>query len=214
MNPENNHLNEFKEAVKSGALPDKNYFYKRTEEELQAQTEEMSVLVDYFKSRFDIVLSPTYGTLLGMVRENNFIMHDNDVDFTYLSRFNNQFDALNEFCQIAGVLNNDGLLCKVCMAGQIHFFGPSKQFIYDLWSSFICNNKYYLIPLFCKGIDSNLILPFKSQEFRKVILPIPNEPEKLLDIMYVNWREPVTNHFLKDKTIYIKWQSHSLKEMK
>lgn len=185
-------LEEFKKAVTEGKIKDKPYFYKRTEEEKQAQTEELPYLINFFMEHFDVVLYPIYGTLLGIIRENNYILHDNDIDLAYLSNFSDKEKIIEEYNHICEELDTNKLLAKKCKCvGQLHSYSQSKTFKFDVWTSFIINNKISIVPLVDKIINIQSILPFKNYNFRNVNILIPNQPIDILEITYTNWKNPV-----------------------
>jgi hypothetical protein len=49
-----------------------------------------------------------YGTMLGAVREGNFIGHDNDFDMVYVSKFSSPKQVKREFVQLCGYLLDEG----------------------------------------------------------------------------------------------------------
>jgi phosphorylcholine metabolism protein LicD len=192
-------LEEFKKLVAEGKIKDKWYFYKRTEQQKQTQAEEIPLLVRYFKNRFNVILYPMYGTLLGIIREKDFILYDNDVDLAYLSLKTDKESVLKEFEFICEVLQKEELLTKIVSKGQLHCYGDSKTFKYDVWTSWIENdNLYYIVPI-KTGINKSIVLPFKTCEFRKTQLPIPNNPDKILNFIYNNWKEPISDNWRKQK---------------
>jgi len=196
-------LEEFKKMVTEGKIKDKWYFYKRTETQKQMQAEEMPKLVNYFKQNFNISLYPMYGTLLGIIRDKDFILYDNDIDFGYLSLQTDKKLVFKEFEQICKVLKKDNLLTKICSRGQLHCFGESKIFKYDIWTSWINEqNKFFIVPLGI-GIDKSIILPFKKYNFRNINLLIPNNPEELLNLIYNEWKKPMSDNWRKQKCIRI-----------
>jgi len=182
-------LNNFKKLVQTGKIKDKYYFYKRTEEEKQKQTNEMVWLINYFKNNLNLDLYPISGTLLGMIRDSDFIAHDNDVDLADLSNKHTKKEVLNEFYQICEYLKKENLLTRLCMKGQLHCFGKSKTFKYDIWTSFIIINKFYLVPLINGDLNQEILIPFKKYKFRNSEFNIPNQSTKILDFIYKDWKQ-------------------------
>jgi hypothetical protein len=182
-------LEDFKKAVIEGKIKDKWYFYKRTEEQIMFQINEIPQLVNYFKEKFGVILYPISGTLLGIIRDNNFIAHDNDIDLAYLSLKTNKAMILDEFKNICAKLKEDKLLAKICTIGQLHCFWKKIEFKYDIWTSFILNEQYYLCPIINGEITKSVILPFKNEIFKGINLSIPNQPKKLLNFIYKDWEK-------------------------
>jgi len=182
-----NNLEDFKRLVQENKIKDKWYFYKRTEETKQKQAIEMLSLINYFKQKLNLLLYPVSGTLLGILREHDFISHDNDVDLAYLSNKNTKDEVLKEFYQICNFLESEKLLTKICKKGQLHCFGESKTFKYDIWTSFIINNKFYLIPIINGELNKSVLLPLKNYIFRDCCLNIPFNSKKLLTYIYQDW---------------------------
>jgi len=184
-------LEEFKKQVKEGTLKDRNYFYKRTEYEKNILIQDMKDLSIFIKKTFNLDVYLIYGTLLGAIREKDFLPHDYDVDFAYMSKQTNITNILHEFYGIAAILKNHDLLVKTCQTGQLHVNLLDKKNIIDLWTSFSINDKFYLIPLFDGNIKSSIILPLKSLTFRSADFLIPNKPDMILDATYFNWKTPL-----------------------
>jgi len=184
-------LDEFKQNVASGKIKDKWYFYKRTEDNKNALVRDMSSLTEFIKDKFNLDIYFVYGTLLGVIRENNFIEHDNDVDFAYISKQTNTTEILHEFYGLCAILKNHDLLSKICGNGHIHVYSPNKRNKFDLWTSFILNDKFSLVPLFDSTLNSSLILPLKQITFKTKNFLIPNQAENFLNATYLDWKIPL-----------------------
>ena len=195
-------INEFKKSVEKGTIKDKWYFYKRSEDNKNALVRDMNSLTNFIKDKFNLDIYLIYGTLLGVIRENNFIEHDNDVDFAYMSKQTNIADVLREFHGLCIILKNHDLLSKICCTGQIHVYSPNKRNKFDLWTSFIIDNKYYLIPLIAGAMEASLILPLKEITFKNQNLLIPNQSKNVLNTIYRNWEVPI----LEDKGLNQQWK--------
>jgi len=161
----------------------------------------MNYLTSFIKNKFNLDTYLVYGPLLGMIRERNFIEHDNDVDFAYMSKQTNIKDVLQEFQGIAIMLKNYDILSKICGNGHLHVWSPNKRNKFDLWTSYISEDKYYLIPLIDGNVQSSIILPLKEAIFKEQNFLIPNQPELFLDAIYNNWKTPILiyNEGIKNK---------------
>ena len=187
-------IEEFKKDVTNKKIKDLWYFYKRSNDNKNALVRDMNSLTLFIKDKFNLDIYLVYGTLLGAIRENDFMAHDNDVDFAYLSKTDNAKDALHEFYGISAILKNHNMLGKVCCNGQLHVYSPNRRNKFDLWSSYISEDKFYLIPLFDGDMDSSIITPLKQIKFRSCDLLIPNKSELFLDNTYKNWKLPILDN--------------------
>jgi len=152
---------------------------------------DMKEIEDYFKNKFDLQLYMIYGTLLGSVRDNTFISGDNDIDLAYLSKFNNIEDVKKEVENLAWDLRHAGLLVK-CHGngGQLRVSSPSNKTVVDVWTSWIENDEYHIIP-YRKIGNKEDVLPLIKKNFYNTSFMIPNNSEKILDAMYVDWKNPI-----------------------
>lgn len=156
----------------------------------------------FIKDKFNLDIYLIYGTLLGAIRENNFIEHDNDVDFAYMSKQSNLPDVLNEFYGVCAILKNHELLSKICGNGHIHIYSPNKRNKFDLWTSFILEDKYYVIPIINGTLAPSMIIPLKESKFKNQPILIPNQSELVLDAIYNTWKIPI----LENKGLKHTWK--------
>lgn len=163
------------------------YFYQRSPLVKNQNVEDLKSIETFFKEKFDIDIYLVYGTLLGAVREKDFILHDGDIDIGYLSKKNKKEDVIQELIEIYKVLQQHEMLVKF-WAGQTHILSSNKRLIVDLWSSWIEDNKYYLINQFSGQLTEDMILPFTKVTLRGVEFLAPKELDIILTFSYGNWR--------------------------
>ena len=148
------------------------------------------------EKRFGYSLYFIGGTLLGYIRENDFLENDKDMDVSYFSRYTNVSDVRKEILEIIDVLINSG------------------EKLYFLRSSYSIVNKYFrwsvdeedridVMPTWCQdGMiyrptfvayqgNSDIILPLKKEKFYGHDIYIPNQPEvKLANVYGDDWKVP------------------------
>ena len=168
-----------------------------TEEEKNKYTSDLKELELYFRTCINLPVYLIYGTLLGAIRNNDYISHDTDVDLGYLSSYIKEEDVYVERLSLIDKLEADGMLrCRGTQGIKIKFNGND----FDVWTSWITeNNKYKVLP-FNDLCNKDAIVPFRTGTIRGIEFPVPQKSEELLDILYVNWKIPVTEKYFKNNT--------------
>ena len=153
----------------------------------------------WFKDLFGIDVYLMYGTLLGAIRENNFIDSDNDIDLAYISKYHKFEDVFKEMIMINLTLSNLGHILSFGEgsglprhSGHAHIFSEDKKCVFDVWTSWIGeDNKYYFYSM-GMGLDSSVLLPLTTGTILDKKLPIPCKSEKLLEYLYTaDWKKPL-----------------------
>jgi hypothetical protein len=172
-------------------------FSQRPEEYKNLLVIEMKKIELFFKHEFDLDLYLIFGTLLGAIREKDFILHDYDVDLAYVSKFASKKEVAKEFINICNVLKNNKLLIYQKKITHLHCKSISGKMKFDIWTSYkLSNCKLYLAPINF-FIKTNYILPLKHLKFRNKYFNSPNQPNELMDVLYKNWQTPISNDFRK-----------------
>lgn len=145
------------------------------------------------KQRFSYDLFPTYGTMLGAVREGDFIGHDNDFDTTYISRHSEPAEVRKEFMQICAFLIERGYDLKV---KKTHTWVrvPGTDHKFDIFFSYFNEAGLYEMSYGTHGAAlprSNDFNEFVGQKLNELTIRIPKNHQALLAQIYgADWRIP------------------------
>jgi len=151
-----------------------------------------------FLKQFGVRLFVTHGTLLGVIRDSDFIPYDNDIDMAYLSKYNKSVDIRSEWKEIVSTLNSifksrgsDKRVKKDHM-GHMHFWAlPSLKTRLDVHTAWVRAGKMYHSRHIYANLPANTLLPFRRWDMRGEKLLVPNKSGKLLEYWYGHdWKKP------------------------
>ena len=149
-----------------------------------------------FENKFGYSLYFIGGTLLGYVRENDFLANDKDMDVSYFSKYENVEDVRKELIYIVNSLLDDGedlfLIRKDYSIVKNYFrWSVDERDRIDIMPSWYQDGMLFR-PTFVgyKG-TKDLILPLHKKKFYNHDVYIPNNPEtKLANVYGDDWRIP------------------------
>ena len=131
----------------------------------------------------NVLISPALGTLLGIIRDNNFIEWDEDIDLFVLEEDKDKL--LNAFWD----LKKEGFdLVRVERAGLLYSVIRNGEYI-----DFYIMEK--LSPELRGSADIFMLERHLTDlidwDFRGITIKIPKDYEEFLNLRYGNWRIPV-----------------------
>lgn len=135
-----------------------------------------------------------YGTLLGAVREGDFIGHDSDIDLGYVSRHTHPVDVIRESYRLQRELTDQGFLINRYSAAafkvDVREADGSLRGL-DVFGGYLLDGHLYLMGEIGTPFEKDWIFPLGSSELAGRSFPVPARPEKLLEAMYgPGWKVP------------------------
>jgi len=156
---------------------------------LDAIEEVLSLLHDLGVEAF-----PAYGTLLGAVREGQFLGHDSDADLGYVSTETTPVDVVRESFRLQREIEErgydthrySGAAFKVDVVE-----GDGVVRGLDVFGGFFDSDRLYLMGEVGQRFEREWIFPLGTCTLAGRELPAPAAPQKLLEAMYgPGWRVP------------------------
>ena len=145
-------------------------------------------------SEAGVAAFPAYGTLLGAVREQDFIGHDSDVDLGYVSRHTHPVDVIRESFALQRELQARGFAVDRYSAAAfkvdvVESDGRVRGL--DVFGGHFLNGNLYLMGEIGTPFREDWIFPLGTCTLAGRTLPAPAVPEKLLEATYgPGWKVP------------------------
>ncbi len=137
---------------------------------------------------------PAYGTLLGAIREQDFIGHDSDVDLGYVSRHTHPLDVVRESYRLQRTLREQGYAVDRYSAAAfkvdvVEADGGVRGL--DVFGGYFLDGTLYLLGEIGTPFEEEWIFPLGTCTLAGRTLPAPAQPERLLEATYgPGWRVP------------------------
>jgi SAM-dependent methyltransferase len=137
---------------------------------------------------------PAYGTLLGAIREQDFIGHDSDVDLGYVSRHTHPLDVARESFRLQRTLREQGFAVDRYSAAAfkvdvVEADGGVRGL--DVFGGYFLDGSLYLLGEIGTPFREEWIFPLGTCTLAGRTLPAPARPEKLLEATYgPSWEVP------------------------
>ena len=151
-------------------------------------------IIEVLASELDVHCWLAFGSLLGAAREGGVIGHDSDVDLAYLSHQETVVGLNREMFDITRVLRRAGLrvLNKSGSFVTVLFDAPDGGVgSIDVYSCFYLSGQLHETATIRTPVPREAIEPLGTLEFEGRELPVPADPDTMLEVSYgPGWRVP------------------------
>lgn len=145
------------------------------------------------------------GTLLGVVREGNFVAHDDDIDLAVLMHSDSVAGVAREWRRLKLALAASWLLdAEFERKGNTHCkIGSAGGASVDLFPAWLDGDRVWVWPYLAGGVTRDALLPLQTRQQSGVRVRVPNRADLLLEHNYgTGWRTP-------DPTFRFNWKRAS-----
>lgn len=134
-----------------------------------------------------------YGTLLGAIREKDFIQHDDDLDIAIIADGLGKEDLMAERDRVASLLEANDIPCKRRMQQTPLIHCKRSEVTIDIFILGHKDGKIYWPHrrLIIVEEEADIFLPITTMEFKGETFDIPRDPEAVSEARYGSgWRVP------------------------
>lgn len=132
------------------------------------------------------------GTLLGAVRDQTFIKHDDDMDIGVIVNSTQPLDVADELIALHKVLKAKlDLPIKTSFNSPVLKIKLASDIVLDIFPTWFQDGKVYIWPHTFGELTKADLLPLKTISMHGYEMPVPAEPEKMLALNYgEQWKVP------------------------
>lgn len=167
-------------------------FNARSDAEVAPLLHAMELVIELLQQHVDVFLG--YGTLLGAVREGNFIGHDSDVDLAYVSRHTTPVDVVRESFRLQRQLSQAGLSIQRYSGAAFKVEVTESDGVVrglDVFGGFFDEDTLYLMGEIGTPFRVEWIRPLGECTLAGRTFPAPARADKMLEAMYgAHWQVP------------------------
>lgn len=169
-------------------------FSGRGREVVEKMVDLTEEIIDVLGRELDVHCWLAFGSLLGAAREGKVIGHDSDVDLAYLSHQDSVVGMNREMFEITRVLRRHGMrvLNKSGSFVTVLFDAPDGGVgSIDIYTTFYLSGLLHETATVRALVPRDAIEPLGTLEFEGRELPVPADPDTMLEVSYgPNWRVP------------------------
>ena len=136
------------------------------------------------------------GTLLGSIRDGNFISYDNDIDLAVILKSSDDEDIADEMFALCDKLSDSGIdaICKLSFKSPIIKIKFTSGIVIDIFPAWFKQNNLYIWP-YCFGkLEKATLLPLSQSILCNSKFPSPQKPHSILEENYgYQWKIPDSN---------------------
>lgn len=133
-----------------------------------------------------------FGSLLGAVRDQALIGHDNDIDVAYLSPHESPADVALEMFRVSRALRRRGLFVVDKSGSFVTVMMPlsdGSRLPVDVYACFYLGDTLYETASVAAPVPRSAVLPIGEVVLEGRLLPAPADPARLLEASYgPGWR--------------------------
>lgn len=186
------------ELLADGAAVDKKGCFSVTGADIDAAQDRFLEIYAAVREAFDNVLGTPlfllYGTLLGFVRDGDFIPGDDDFDVGYFSRVSDPDGVREEAKEIVVRLVDAGFVVSFNRLGRLFRIrrpGDPPELHLDVTPVWYEDGMVLAHPQACIPCEAGDFLPATEAELRGVRVHLPHRPERFLETYYgPGWKVP------------------------
>lgn len=169
-------------------------FANAPEEALDSLADALVDFLRFLQEDFGFVAFPCFGSLIGLLRSEDFIPGDHDIDVCYISTKPTRKEVRAEFESLVKEFKKRGLLGRRLGTGQCSVFRGPDRAVFDLFTCWTENGELWSPQWGPLGRVEDL-LPLVPYRLRGREVESLNRPYLVLDRLYgPDWITPRQEH--------------------